>query len=600
MNRWQNWKYETSATILFVWTQTDVFVRRRLALALGLVLGSSVLVGVSPVLLKMAVDALSAPHYESLHFAPAALVIAYSGTLWLAKSSQEGRWLVYGRADQRLQRRISRRLFAHIMALPLRFHLDRKSGALGQTLNNGLLGCRMIVQHLVCSLLPVLIEVVTMTVILLMLGQPIFLTIIVSALICYTGAFAAGAVCLGRTAREASTSNIAANGLLTDNVLNYETVKSFNAEEIVRTRFDTALERTERHWNRFYLQKLGNGLLVATIFLVALATSLVVATRAVSRGDLSVGEFVLVHTYLLQTIRPLEMVGFALRDIAQGSAFIEKMAELLRERPEDPTQAQKSRNVTFEGDLVIDHVSLSYRPGSQVIRDVSFSIPSGHTVAVVGPSGSGKSSLVRLLLRFCEPDSGQILLDNTRISDLPVSQLRDAIALVPQDVALFNESIAYNIEIGRPGCPVKDIERAARIAQLHDFIASLADGYETIVGERGVKLSGGERQRIAIARAILKNPRIFIFDEATSSLDSATEQQIVRNLSDLSQETTTLIVAHRLSTVTKSDEIVVLDNGRVAERGTHSGLLRGSGVYASLWAAQQHQSSFKSTALEIS
>lgn len=572
-----------------LWSQADTFIRRRLALALLLALCSSALAGAAPLLLKMMVDALSAPRSDNVYFTPAALIIAYAGSQWLVRSFQEARGLTYGRADQRLQRRLSLRLLKHVLRLPLSFHLDRRTGALGQTLNNGLLGCRLVIHHLVFSVLPVIIEVAMMTSILIFLGQPIFLAIIGAALLFYTLAFTAGAVRIAKAGRGASAAHIDANAMLTDSILNYETVKCFNAEVEVQEHFDAALVRTEQQWKQFYMHKLGNGLVVAAIFAFSLGTSMVVAADAVSRGSLSIGEFVLVHTYIFQLIRPVETIGFALRDIAHGLAFIEKMAELLQEQPEEGPLQRTANFTRGQGDIVFDRVSFSYRPERSVLADVSFTIPAGKTVAVVGASGSGKSSLVRLLLRFCEPDSGRILLDGISISELSVSSLRETIAVVPQDTVLFNDSIAYNIGIGRSGSPVEDIERAARMAHLHEFIADQPDGYETKVGERGVKLSGGEKQRVAIARAALKAPRIFIFDEATSSLDSKTEQQILCNIRDVSRGATTLIIAHRLSTVIDADEIVVLDKGRILERGTHQALLRNGGAYASLWAAQEHQ-----------
>jgi ATP-binding cassette subfamily B protein len=419
-------------------------------------------------------------------------------------------------------------------------------------------------------------------------------------LLFYTLAFTAGAVRIAGAARAASAANIDANAVLTDSILNYETVKCFNAEATVQEHFDTALVRTERQWKKFYMHKLGNGFIVATIFALSVGTSMVVAAGAVSRGSLSIGEFVLIHTYLLQLVRPVEMVGFALRDISHGLAFIEKMAELLQQRPEEKTRETRENLARGQGELVFDRISFSYRPGRPVLADVSFTIPAGRTVAVVGASGSGKSSLVRLLLRFCEPDSGRILLDGTPISDLSVCSLRETIATVPQDTVLFNDSIAYNISIGRSGSPAEDIQRAARMAHLHEFIAAQPDGYQTKVGERGIKLSGGEKQRVAIARAALKTPRIFVFDEATSSLDSKTEQKILCNIREVSREATTLIIAHRLSTVTEADEIVVLDRGRVLERGTHKALLRNDGAYAALWAAQQHCGRAETKAVERS
>lgn len=582
-----------------LWSETDAFTRRRFALALLLALAASALAGVAPLLLKTAVDILAAPHSTTPYLGPTALVIVYAGSQWLMRSLQEARLLTYGRANQRLQRRLSLRLFAHVMKLPLSFHLDRKTGALGQTLNNGLVGCQLVISHLVFSVLPVVIEVAMMTTILMYLNQPVFLAIIGTALLFYILAFKVGAVQIAGAARGASAAHIDANAVLTDSILNYETVKSFNAEVEMQKQFDNALRRTESRWRQFHMRRAGNGLLVAAIFALSIGTSMVIAAGAVSRGRMSIGEFVLVHTYILQLVRPVETIGLALRAIAHGLAFIEKMAELLQEHPEEETRSVIRDISKGQGELAFDHVSFSYGPERSVLADVSFTVPAGRTVAVVGASGSGKSSLVRLLLRFCEPNSGQILLDGTPISKVSVSSLRDAIAVVPQDTVLFNDSIAYNISVGCPRSPAHDIERAARIAHLHDFIAARPEGYETKVGERGIKLSGGEKQRVAIARAALRKPRIFVFDEATSSFDSETEQRILSNIRDVSRSATTLIIAHRLSTITDADEIIVLDRGRVLERGTHQTLLRNDGAYTSLWAAQQQNARIEPRAIKI-
>jgi ATP-binding cassette subfamily B protein len=303
---------------------------------------------------------------------------------------------------------------------------------------------------------------------------------------------------------------------------------------------------------------------------------------------MTVGDFVLVNTYMLQIVQPVEMLGYAMQAFSQGIAMLEKMMALLREMPE-PQHARNPAPLRGPGTLEFQDVSLSYRTGRAVLRDVSFLVPAAKTLGIVGASGSGKSTLVRLLVRLLDPDGGRILLDGVPIAELPLTVLRQAIAVVPQDTVLFNDSIAYNIGFGRSGASHEEIHQAAELAHLQDFIGSLPEGLETRIGERGLKISGGERQRIAIARAVLKRPRIFVFDEATSSLDSHTEHEILVSLREISRASTTLVIAHRLSTVVHADEIVVLDNGSVVERGTHGDLLRG-GRYAQLWAAQQRGS----------
>src|SRR3569833_347608 len=329
-----------------------------------------------------------------------------------------------------------------------------------------------------------------------------------------------------------------------------------------------------------------NGLFIGTSFAGFLGVTILYAARGVQAGHLTVGTFVLVNTYMLQIVRPVEQLGYDMQQLSQGLALLGRVFDLLREQPEI-TVAPAAAPPAGAGRLDFQHVGASYRSDRVVLTDVSFTLPAGKTLGVVGGSGSGKSTLVRLLVRLMDAGTGQILLDGVSVADLPLSWLRQAIAVVPQDTVLFNDSIAYNIAFGKEGSSRADVEHAARLAHLHDFIMSLPDGYETKVGERGVKLSGGEKQRVSIARAAIKHPRIYVFDEATSSLDSNTEREILKNLREISRFNTTVVIAHRLSTVVHADEIVVLDGGTIVERGTHSVLLRQHGRYAALWEAQQ-------------
>ncbi|MEO1018265.1 MAG: ATP-binding cassette domain-containing protein [Pseudomonadota bacterium] len=568
--------------------EADTRLRALVAFALVLVLISSALTALSPVLLKLIVDHLTVGgRVDTLYKTAGFLVLAYASSQLLARSLGELRSLAVGRADQRLHRRLSSRLFKHLMALPLRFHLDRRTGALSQTLTNGLLGYRLVVQHLVSTVLPVVLELSIMSIVLLALGQPIFLGIIVSTMLCYSIAFSIGAVRLTKPSRAVSTAHIDANALLTDSILNYETIKSFCAEPHVHQRMEEAFAQTEGHWAQFFARRALNGVLVGTIFAFSLGVSVYVAASEVQQDRMSLGDFVLVHAYMLQIFRPMEMLGFAFREIAQGMAFVEKMIGLFRQEQEPATLADGKALPHGAGELVFDKVSFSYSQERQILRDVSFRIRAGTTVALVGASGSGKSTLIRLLVRFWEPENGRILLDGAPISEVSATGLRGAIAIVPQDTVLFNDSVAYNIAVGCPDSSTEEIMEAARLARIHDFIVTRPAGYETLVGERGLKLSGGEKQRIAIARAALKKPRIFVFDEATSSLDSKTEQQILSNLTEISKETTTLVIAHRLSTIVTADEILVLERGRIVERGTHRDLLRAHGAYHGMWRAQQ-------------
>lgn len=566
--------------------EIDGFVKGKLSIVLLVILAASVLTGLAPVAFKLIVDGFtgqtSGGSIDALY-----LILLYVLSQWLARALIEIRGLIYARAERRMYRTLSQRLFAHVMQLPLRFHLDRQTGAVSQTLTNGLHGYQMVMQHLVFTLLPVLVELATVAIVLLRLDQPAFLAIFLLALLAYAIAFSRGVVRLNEPARAVSAAHIDANAVMTDSILNYETVKYFSAEGLVRDRFEGALSRTESEWLRFFRRKAWNGLGVATIFSLSLALTVGYAAYGVRRGTMTVGDFVLINTYLLQVVRPIEMLGFGMQQLTQGFAFLEKMMELFRQSPEPRESAGQSVGAAEPGKLEFEDVSLAYRADRTVLRDVSFTVTPGRTLGIVGASGAGKSSLVRLLVRLFEPDGGRILLDGIATTELSLPSLRRAIAVVPQDTVLFNETIRYNIAFGKPGSSRQEIEQAARLAHLHEFVQRLPDGYDTIVGERGVKLSGGEKQRVSIARAALKRPRIYVFDEATSSLDSRTESEILRNLHELSREATTLVIAHRLSTVVHADEIIVLHDGSIVERGTHAELLLRAGRYAALWRAQQ-------------
>jgi ATP-binding cassette subfamily B protein len=515
------------------------------------------------------------------------LIGLYVLSQWLARSVGEIRGLVYARAERRMSRTLSERLFAHILRLPLRFHLDRQTGAVTQSLTNGLQGYQLVLHTLVFSVLPVVTELATVVVVLVKLGQPVFLMLFTGAIVCYAVVFTYAARSTMKAARSASAAQVDANGAMTDSILNYETVKYFTAETVVQQRVGGALIRMEEEWVRFYRQFAVNGLCVATIYAIFLGATILYAAREVQRGRISLGTFVLINTYMLQIVRPVELLGYAVQSLSQGVAYLEKMLELFHQKSED-LEKNEGTPLTGPGRLDFESVGVSYRADRTILKDVSFRLPAGKTLGIVGPSGSGKSTIVRLLTRLMEPDDGRILLDGVPASSLSLLSLRKAIAVVPQDTVLFDDTIISNIAFGKPGSSQEDVEQAAKLAHLHDFIMTLPDRYETRVGERGVMLSGGEKQRVSIARAAIKRPRIYVFDEATSSLDSGTEREIARNLEEISRHSTTLVIAHRLSTVVHADEIVVLERGIIVERGTHASLLRQNGRYALLWEAQQH------------
>ena len=570
------------------WTVADGYAKRRLLLALALVALGALFAALTPIALKLVVDSLAAPQSGgALVLAPLALVLAYSLGQYLTRCSTELRMMLHGHAEQRVRRHIGRRLFEHLVRLPLRFHLERKTGAIGETAEQGIRGYQLLLQHCVYTILPVSIELLVVGVVLVHFGHAIYLVILAVSAVAYVVAFYHGAGAVKESAEGVSTSHIEAHAVLTDSLINHETVKYFDAEPVVCHRYDVALGRTESAWRRFFSRRAVNGLMVATIFAVSLGVSLAYAAQDVARGAMTVGDFVLVNAYIVRLVQPLEMLGYAVRDIAQGLAFLGSMLKLFREKREGESSRSPSDARATRGELVFEDVSFSYRQERAILRNVSFTVAAGRTVAVVGVSGSGKSSLIRLLFRLYEPDSGGIVLDGVPVTDMTLSAVRQAIAVVPQDTVLFHDTIANNIGFGRYGSTHPEIEEAARLANLHDFVVGLPEGYETLVGERGLKLSGGERQRVAIARAALKRPRIFVFDEATSSLDSRTEREILRNLVDLSSHSTTLVIAHRLSTIVHADEILVLDRGVIVERGTHDELRARNGHYATLWNAQQ-------------
>lgn len=570
----------------------DGFTKRRILAALAVVATGAVMAAVTPVALKLTVDALSrdseAPVKAGSWFALGSVVLVawYVIGQYLTRLTVELRQYAYGQAEQRLNRRVAVRVFDHLVRLPLSFHLDRKTGAIGETIEQGIHGYQLLLTHTTFSIVPVVIEFIAVVAVLSQLGQGAYVPIITVAAVAYVIAFRHGAVVLNSLSGELSRSHIDAHAVLTDSLLNYETIKYFDAEAAVSKRYDAARARMEAAWRLFYVKRLSNGAVIASIFVLSLGCSLYLAAKDVSSGAMTVGDFVLVNAYVIRIVQPLELLGFAVRDAAQGVAFLRSLLELLQQPRESGDEVTSDAPVA-RSRLRFERVTFGYGNGRAVLSDVSFDVPAGSTVALVGASGSGKTSIIRLLFRLYEPAEGRILLDEQPIARLPLSLLRRSIAVVPQDTVLFHDTIANNIGFGRCDATRDDIERAARIANLHDLIRSLPDGYDTVVGERGLKLSGGERQRIAIARAALKQPQIYVFDEATSSLDTKTERGILHNLHDISAACTRLIIAHRLSTIVNADEIIVLDQGMIAERGRHAELLNRNGLYAALWRAQQ-------------
>jgi len=571
-------------TLASLWCHTDAVLLRRLLAAVMLMILSATTAALTPLALKFIVDGLEALGENRLSLIAMLLVGGYAFGLWSTRILLELKTYIHAVVEQRILRSLSRSLFGHVLALPMDFHLDRRTGAIGETLSNGLFGYRLVLQHLIFTLIPVVVELAMIGTVLIGFDHAAFFGILLLSAGAYGVAITLGLRRISGPGRTVAAASARAGAVMTDVLLNCETVKSFQGEPAARARYEGALDAAERAWRFFHRRKCANGLAVATIMALTLGSSLLLAAHSVVRGSMSLGDFVLVNTYMLEILRPLDRFAIALRDIAQGLAFVDRTAGLIRAKTE-PVLANSVRCSAGAGEVAFEDVTYSYGRSRPVLTGVSFRVSAGGTVALVGTSGVGKSTIVRLLLRFFEPDEGRILLDGVSVRKIALCDLRRMVAIVPQDTTLFNDTIAANIAFARPESAPAEIERAARQARIHDFILSLPDGYDTIVGERGLKLSGGERQRIAIARAALARPRVWVFDEATSALDPRTERDILGSLPQITEGATTLLISHRLSSVMHADEIFVLRHGTIIEHGRHGDLVNRGGTYAALWRA---------------
>ncbi|HEY4542612.1 MAG TPA: ABC transporter ATP-binding protein/permease [Noviherbaspirillum sp.] len=561
----------------------------RVLLALGFLIGAKVAnVGV-PLILKKLVDSLTIDPADprALLVLPVGLLIAY-GLLRLSTTVfTELREFVFAKVTQSAVRTIALKVFRHLHSLSLRFHLNRQTGGMTRDIERGSRGISSLVSYTLYSILPTLVEISLVIGYLLFNYDIWFAGITTCALviyIAYTVIVTEWRTHFRRTMNELDSK---ANIRAIDSLLNYETVKYFGNEDYEARRYDQSMQTWEtaavRSQTSLSLLNSGQALIIA----VAVTLILWRATAGVIAGTMSLGDLVLVNAFMIQLYIPLNFLGVIYREIKQSLADMERLFGLL-EQHREVADAPQARPLQIRGGEVrFTHVDFSYEAKRQILFDVDFTIPAGTTTAVVGHSGSGKSTLSRLLFRFYDVNSGSIAIDGQDLRDVTQTSLRRAIGIVPQDTVLFNDTIAYNIAYGKPNASKDEIVAAAKAAYIHDFIESLPDGYETTVGERGLKLSGGEKQRVAIARTLLKNPAILIFDEATSALDSRAEQAIQAQLKEIARERTTLVIAHRLSTIADAHQILVLDHGRIVERGTHAQLLVADGLYAQMWARQQ-------------
>jgi ATP-binding cassette subfamily B protein len=540
-----------------------------------------------PLVLKEVVDALDPG--RAVVAVPFALLIAYGLLRFSTTLFAELRDAVFVRVTQRAVRRLALTVFRHLHSLSLRFHLERQTGGVSRDIERGTNGVSTLLSYLLFSIVPVILEFGLVAAVLFAKFDWRFVAVTFAAVaiyLAYTFAISEWRIDIRRRANELDSR---ANTRAIDSLLNYETVKYFNNEEYEARRYDENLRSYEQaavtSETSLGLLNIGQSLIIAA----AVTVLMVLAGEGVAAGSLSLGDLVLINALLIQLYIPLNFLGMVYREIKQALIDMDRMFRLLDENRE--VEDQPGARPLPQGGAVIrfDRVNFSYDGKRQILRDLSFDVPAGGKVAVVGASGAGKSTLARLLYRFYDVNGGAVMVNGVDIRDATQSSLRAAIGIVPQDTVLFNDTIYYNIHYGRPGSTREEVIAAAQAAHIHDFIESLPDGYEAKVGERGLKLSGGEKQRVAIARAILKNPRILIFDEATSALDSKSEKSIQAELNRVAHGHTTLVIAHRLSTVMDADQILVMDHGRIVERGTHRELLERGGLYAQMWLLQQQE-----------
>ena len=570
----------------YLWPAGQIAMRLRVVAAIACLVLAKVATVYVPVLYGQAVDLISTDG-GFVFTALIGLVVGYGIVRVAQQAFGELREFFFARVAQRAIRTVALKTFRHLHALSLRFHLDRQTGGLSRVIERGVKGIEFLLSFMLFNILPTLIEIALVCGILWYMFDIWFALVTflsVGGYIVFTMVVTEWRLKFRRRMNEQDQT---ANTRAIDSLLNFETVKYFGNEDHEANRYDGSLRRYEdaavASRTSLSLLNIGQGVIIA----IGLTLVMIMAGDGVRDGRMTVGDFVLVNTYLLQLYLPLNFLGFVYREMKQSLIDMEAMFRLLGVEREIADTPGAEPLVAGPGRVEFQDVEFAYRSDRGILRGISFTVEPGQTVAVVGPSGAGKSTLSRLLFRFYDVTAGRILIDGQDIRTVTQASVRGALGIVPQDTVLFNDTVYYNIAYGEPSATPSQVEAAARHASIHDFIMGLPDGYQTAVGERGLKLSGGEKQRVAIARTILKNPRIYLFDEATSALDTHTEKAIQDSLRELSRERTTIVIAHRLSTVVDADQILVLEGGRVVERGRHADLIARDGVYAGMWRRQQ-------------